>query len=83
MTLRAKVLTHVRCHMDDARVAVETGADGIDVLFGTSSALRTFSHGKSVDQIIESGTEVVRFIQARVTSSVRSACCAAVSRAWW
>ena len=65
LPLRAKVLTHVRCHMDDARLAVQTGADGIDVLFGTSSALRTFSHGKSVDEIIECGTEVVRFIQAQ------------------
>src|SRR2546428_12971738 len=35
--LHAKVLTHVRCHMDDARVAVESGVTGIDVLFGTSS----------------------------------------------
>jgi homocitrate synthase len=65
LSLRAKVLTHVRCHMDDARVAAATGADGIDVLFGTSSALRTFSHGKSVDEIIECGTQVVRFIQGR------------------
>ena len=62
--LRAKVLTHVRCHMDYARLAVTTGADGI-VLFGTSSAMRTFSHGKSVDDIIEAGTEVVRFIQSQ------------------
>lgn len=23
--LRCKVLTHIRCHMDDARIAVETG----------------------------------------------------------
>ena len=22
---QAKILTHVRCHMDDARIAVETG----------------------------------------------------------
>jgi homocitrate synthase len=65
LPLRAKVLTHVRCHLDDARVAIDTGADGIDVLFGTSSAMRSFSHGKSVDQIIESGTEVVRFIQSQ------------------
>jgi homocitrate synthase len=65
LPLRAKVLTHVRCHMDDAQLAVTTGADGIDVLFGTSSAMRAFSHGKSVDEIIETGTEVVRFIQAQ------------------
>ena len=52
LPLKAKVLTHVRCHMDDARVAVETCVDGIDILFGTSSFLREFSHGKSVDEII-------------------------------
>ena len=23
--LRCKILTHIRCHMDDARIAVETG----------------------------------------------------------
>lgn len=60
---RARVLTHIRCALEDARLAVTTGADGIDVLFGTSSAMRTFSHGRSVDEIIETGTEVVRFIQ--------------------
>jgi len=42
--LRAKTLTHTRCHMDDAKLAVETGVTGIDVLFGTSSFLREFSH---------------------------------------
>ncbi|HEY8677462.1 MAG TPA: homocitrate synthase [Candidatus Dormibacteraeota bacterium] len=65
LPLRAKVLTHTRCHLDDARLAASTGADGIDVLFGTSSALRTFSHGKSVEEIIEIGTQVVSFIQAQ------------------
>src|SRR2546425_2591630 len=65
LPLRAKVLTHVRCHLDDARLAIDTGADGIDVLFGTSSAMRAFSHGKSVDEIIETGTEVVRYIQSQ------------------
>jgi homocitrate synthase len=65
LPLRAKVLTHVRCHLDDARVAIDTGADGIDVLFGTSSAMREFSHGKTVDQIIEAGTEVVQYIQSQ------------------
>ena len=28
--LKAKILTHTRCHMDDARIAVETGVDGLD-----------------------------------------------------
>jgi len=63
LPLKAKVLTHVRCHMDDAKVAVETCVDGIDILFGTSSFLREFSHGKSVDQIIAQAGEVITFIQ--------------------
>ncbi|HET9808451.1 MAG TPA: homocitrate synthase [Candidatus Limnocylindria bacterium] len=61
--LRAKVLTHVRCHMDDARVAVQTGVVGIDILFGTSSFLREFSHGKSVDDIIREAGQVIEFIK--------------------
>ncbi|MGH2491560.1 MAG: homocitrate synthase, partial [Candidatus Limnocylindria bacterium] len=61
--LRAKVLTHVRCHMDDARVAVQTGVTGIDILFGTSSFLREFSHGKSVDDIIREAGTVIEFIK--------------------
>src|SRR3982074_1522438 len=61
--LHAKVLTHVRCHMDDARVAVETGVTGIDILFGTSSYLREFSHGKSVDDIIREAGTVIEFIK--------------------
>jgi len=62
---RSKVLTHIRCHMDDARIAVETGVDGIDVVFGTSSYLREFSHGKSIQYIIESAKEVVEFIKSK------------------
>ena len=40
--LKTKILTHTRCHMDDAAKAVETGVDGVDILFGTSSYLREF-----------------------------------------
>ena len=63
--LRAKLLTHTRCHLDDARLAVDTGVDGIDVLFGTSSYLREFSHGKSIRQIIDSAVQVVEFIKSQ------------------
>ncbi|GIV67358.1 homocitrate synthase [Caldilinea sp.] len=63
--LKTKILTHVRCHMDDARLAVDTGADGIDVVFGTSSYLRQFSHGKDIPYIIESAIEVIEFIKSK------------------
>jgi homocitrate synthase len=63
--LRAKILTHTRCHIDDARAVVDTGVDGVDVVIGTSSYLRDFSHGKSVDEIVDMALEVVDFIKAQ------------------
>ncbi|MEE8166923.1 MAG: homocitrate synthase [Myxococcota bacterium] len=63
--LRAKILTHTRCAMEDARIAVDTGVDGIDVVFGTSSYLREFSHGKEIGQIIDSAIEVIEFIKSK------------------
>lgn len=60
--LRARVLTHVRCHLEDAKMAVDTGVDGVDVVIGTSSQLRTFSHGKSIEAIIEMAQEVVCYL---------------------
>lgn len=63
--LKSKILTHTRCHMDDARIAVECGCDGIDVVFGTSSYLRKFSHGKDIEQIIEAARETIEFIKSK------------------
>ncbi|GBD07910.1 Homocitrate synthase [Candidatus Thermoflexus japonica] len=61
--LRCKVLTHIRCHLEDARRALETGVDGIDVVIGVSSYLRAFSHGLSVEEIIDRAAEVLTFIR--------------------
>src|SRR5688572_15227721 len=44
--LRARVVTHVRCHMDDARRVVDLGVAGANLVIGTSPQLREFSHGK-------------------------------------
>ena len=60
--LRAKVLTHIRCHLEDAKVALDTEVDGINMVIGTSHFLRQFGHGKSIKQIIELATEVITFI---------------------
>jgi homocitrate synthase len=61
--LKAKVLTHVRCHPDDAKLALDCGVDGIDVVFGTSSYLREFSHGKDIPYIIDTAKKVINYIQ--------------------
>ncbi|KAI7879237.1 homocitrate synthase [Lichtheimia hyalospora FSU 10163] len=61
--LKAKILTHVRCHMNDAKLAIDTGVDGLDVVIGTSSYLREFSHGKDMDYITDKAIEVISYIK--------------------
>jgi homocitrate synthase len=61
--LKAKVLTHVRCHPKDAKIALETGVDGVDVVIGTSSQLREFSHGKSIDEIVAIAQDVLPMLK--------------------
>ncbi|KAJ9648887.1 homocitrate synthase lys21 [Coniosporium tulheliwenetii] len=63
--LKAKILTHVRCHMDDARIAVETGVDGVDVVIGTSAHLREHSHGKDMTYIKNTAIEVIEFVKSK------------------
>jgi homocitrate synthase len=60
--LRAKTLTHTRCALEDVKRAVDTGVDGVDVVIGTSSYLREFSHGKSIDKIIETAQTVLAYL---------------------
>ncbi|CAF3590254.1 unnamed protein product [Fusarium graminearum] len=64
MGLKAKVLVHIRCNMDDARIAVETGVDGINMCIGTSAQLMKHSHGKDLDWIAAKAKEVIEFTQA-------------------
>ncbi|EEQ33652.1 homocitrate synthase [Microsporum canis CBS 113480] len=70
------ILTHIRCHMDDARIAVETGVDGVvwsrhqltptsDVVIGTSSYLREHSHGKDMTYIKNTAIEVINFVKSK------------------
>ncbi|KAG1222699.1 hypothetical protein G6F67_009691 [Rhizopus microsporus] len=51
--------------MDDAKLAIDTGVDGLDVVIGTSSFLREFSHGKDMDYITKQAIEVITFIKSK------------------
>ncbi|CAH0015216.1 unnamed protein product [Clonostachys rhizophaga] len=63
--LKAKILTHVRCHMGDAKRAVEAGVDGVDLVIGTSRYLREYSHGKSMEMIQKTALEVISYLQSQ------------------
>lgn len=61
--LKTKILTHIRCNLDDAKLAASTGVHGIDIVIGTSSVLREFSHGKDIPWIIRTARDVVSWIR--------------------
>jgi homocitrate synthase len=61
--LKARILTHIRCNRDDALAALDTGVHGLDIVIGTSPALRKHSHGKTIDEIIDIAREVLCFVR--------------------
>ncbi|MSP14651.1 MAG: homocitrate synthase [Chloroflexi bacterium] len=63
--LKTKILTHIRCHKEDAKRALDTGVHGIDTVIGTSSILRKFSHGKDIGQIIDLAYDVLTYIRSQ------------------
>ncbi|OAA50652.1 Homocitrate synthase [Metarhizium rileyi] len=63
--LKAKILTHVRCNIEDAKAAVATGVDGVDLVIGTSSFLREHSHGKDMAAITKAAIEVINYVKSQ------------------
>ncbi len=63
--LKARILTHIRCNKEDARVALDTGVHGLDIVIGTSPQLMKYSHGKDIGQIIDLAAEVMSFIRSQ------------------
>ncbi|RBR13538.1 hypothetical protein FVER53590_08487 [Fusarium verticillioides] len=64
--LKAKVLTHTRCTMEDAKLACDCGVDGVDVVIGTSQFLREHSlGGKNMAAITKQAIEVIEYIKSR------------------
>lgn len=73
LNLSARILTHTRCNLDDVRRAVACGAQGVNLLFATSSVLRSASHGLGIGQILEEAARCIAFLQA-ANVEVRFSC---------
>jgi len=63
--LKAKILTHTRAKLEDARVAIGCGVYGVDILFATSKELRKASHGKEITEIIDHSLEVIEYVKSQ------------------
>lgn len=44
---------------------IRIGVDGVDVVIGTSSFLREFSHGKDMAYITKTAIEVINFVKSK------------------
>jgi homocitrate synthase len=58
--LNAHIVAHVRCVESDVQAALDTPVFGLNLFYGTSAELRTFSHGRHIDRML---TETIPLIQ--------------------
>lgn len=62
--LRARIVAHVRCVQADVQAALATPVYGLNLFYGTSNELQTYSHGRRIDQIIADAVPLIRSIRA-------------------
>lgn len=62
--LRAHIVAHVRCVEADVQAALDTPVFGLNLFYGTSTELRTFSHGRRIDQMLENAVPLIRRIRS-------------------
>ena len=62
--LRTRIVAHVRCVEADVQAALDTPVYGLNLFYGTSVQLRTSSHSRRIDQIIEDAVPLIRRISA-------------------
>jgi homocitrate synthase len=68
--LKARILTHIRCKIEDATRALDTGVHGVDVVIGTSPQLMQHSHGKDIRQVIDAAAEVLSYIRSQAPNVI-------------
>ncbi len=61
--LNAHVVAHVRCAEADVQAALDTGVYGLNLFFGTSTELRSYSHGRGIEQIAHEAVPLIRHIR--------------------
>jgi homocitrate synthase len=62
--LTAHIVPHVRCVEADVQAALDTPVYGLNLFFGTSNELRSYSHGRRIDQIQSEAIPLIRHVRA-------------------
>jgi len=61
--LRAHIVAHVRCVEADVQAALDTPVFGLDLFYGTSAELRTFSHGRRIDRVLAESVPLIQRVR--------------------
>ncbi|GER88766.1 homocitrate synthase [Dictyobacter vulcani] len=61
--LQSHIVTHVRCVEADVLAALETNVYGLNLFFGTSTELRSNSHGRRIEQIVQQAVPLIQLIR--------------------
>src|SRR5579859_6095825 len=64
LNLHARIIAHVRCVEADVQAALEMPIYGINLFYGTSTELRSFSHGRRIEQMIADAVPLIQRIRA-------------------
>jgi homocitrate synthase len=62
--LKSKVLTHVPCTLEHAKLAVSTGVQGVGLVYDNSQS-RGSSQGEPVDVIDRQAVEVIQYVKSQ------------------
>jgi homocitrate synthase len=63
--LTSRIVAHIRCHADDARIALGSGVGAISMVMGASPILRATSHRLALDEIVRRALGVAAGIRKR------------------
>ena len=64
LDLRAHLVSHVRCVETDVRAALATDVYGLNLFYGTSQELRSYSHGHAIERIIHDAVPLIKLVRA-------------------
>ena len=64
LNLRARIVAHVRCVEADVQAALDTSVFGLNLFYGTSTELRTYSHSRRIDQIVAAAVPLIQRVRA-------------------
>ena len=67
--LKSRIVAHIRCHAEDARIALGSGVGAISIVMGASPILRATSHLLAVDEIVSRALAVAGEIRQRAPAT--------------